>query len=287
MGRKDLFDEIIECISLEGERAPLLSLDSGVRTSLFAPLQRGTAPKQVVPPPKPAAQPRPAAPQGLSSPGPSVQRREPGAAPAGPASKVSQVKEEPKAYRPAGTLPAGDLGLLQKAVSACEKCKLHSGRTNTVFGSGPSTAKLMFIGEGPGEDEDRQGEPFVGRAGQLLTRIIQSINLTREEVYIANIIKCRPPGNRNPEPDEIKACEPFLIKQLEAIRPMIICALGTFAAQTLLETDEKISRLRGRFFSYRNARLIATFHPAFLLRNPERKRDVWEDMKMIREEYGR
>ena len=143
------------------------------------------------------------------------------------------------------------------------------------------------MGEGPGEDEDRQGEPFVGRAGQLLTRIIQSINLTREEVYIANIIKCRPPGNRNPEPDEIKACEPFLGKQLEAIRPRIICALGTFAAQTLLETDEKISRLRGRFFPYRNARLIATFHPSFLLRNPERKREVWEDMKLIREEYGR
>ena len=125
----------------------------------------------------------------------------------------------------------------------------------------------------------------MGRAGQLLTKIIHSINLAREDVYIANIIKCRPPQNRNPEPDEIKACEPFLIKQLDAIKPKIICALGTFAAQTLLETGEKISRLRGRFIPYRNSRLIATFHPAFLLRNPQRKRDVWEDMKMIRKEY--
>jgi DNA polymerase len=186
--------------------------------------------------------------------------------------------------------PAGRGRLLQnirQELGECTRCKLHRSRTQIVFGTGNPEARLVFVGEGPGEDEDRQGEPFVGRAGQLLTRIIQSINLTREEVYIANIIKCRPPGNRNPEPDEIKACEPFLIKQLDAIQPRIICALGTFAAQTLLQTDGKISRLRGRFFSYRNARLMATFHPAFLLRNPERKRDVWEDMKMIREEYGR
>ena len=167
----------------------------------------------------------------------------------------------------------------------CKRCKLHSYRKNIVFGSGNPEAQLVFVGEGPGGDEDIQGKPFVGRAGQLLTKIINSINLAREDVYIANIIKCRPPQNRNPEPDEIKACEPFLIKQLDAIKPKIICALGTFAAQTLLETGEKISSLRGRFIPYRNSRLIATFHPAFLLRNPQRKRDVWEDMKMIRKEY--
>jgi len=187
-------------------------------------------------------------------------------------------------------LPSGSVYRLEdirQELGECKRCKLQRHRTRIVFGTGNPAARLLFVGEGPGEDEDRQGEPFVGRAGQLLTRIIQSINLTREEVYIANIIKCRPPNNRNPEPDEIKACEPFLIKQLEAIQPKIICALGTFAAQTLLQTDEKISRLRGRFVSYRNAKLIATFHPAFLLRNPERKRDVWEDMKMIREEYCR
>ena len=167
----------------------------------------------------------------------------------------------------------------------CKRCKLHSYRRNIVFGSGNPEAQLVFVGEGPGGDEDIQGKPFVGRAGQLLTKIIHSINLAREDVYIANIIKCRPPQNRNPEPDEIRACEPFLIKQLDAIKPKIICALGTFAAQTLLETGEKISSLRGKFTPYRNSRLIATFHPAFLLRNPQRKRDVWEDMKMIRKEY--
>ena len=167
----------------------------------------------------------------------------------------------------------------------CKRCKLHSYRKNIVFGSGNPEAQLVFVGEGPGGDEDIQGKPFVGRAGQLLTKIINSINLTREDVYIANIIKCRPPQIRNPEPDEIKACKAFLIKQLDAIKPKIICALGTFAAQTLLETGEKISSLRGRFIPYRNSRLIATFHPAFLLRNPQRKRDVWEDMKTIRKEY--
>lgn len=174
---------------------------------------------------------------------------------------------------------------IRSELGACTRCKLHQHRRTIVFGAGNPHARLVFVGEGPGAEEDVQGKPFVGRAGQLLTRIIQSIDLTREEVYIANIIKCRPPENRNPEPDEIKACEPFLIKQLDAIKPAIICALGTFAAQTLLETDEKISRLRGKFIPYRGSRLIATFHPAFLLRNPQRKREVWEDMKMIRKEY--
>ena len=185
--------------------------------------------------------------------------------------------------------PTQDKARLLEAIRTelgdCKRCKLHSYRRNIVFGSGNPEAQLVFVGEGPGGDEDIQGKPFVGRAGQLLTKIINSINLAREDVYIANIIKCRPPQNRNPEPDEIKACEPFLIKQLDAIKPKIICALGTFAAQTLLETGEKISSLRGRFIPYRNSRLIATFHPAFLLRNPQRKRDVWEDMKMIRKEY--
>lgn len=175
---------------------------------------------------------------------------------------------------------------IKRELGDCKRCKLHRHRRHIVFGTGSHEAKLVFVGEGPGEDEDIQGKPFVGRAGQLLTKIINSINLSREEVYIVNIIKCRPPKNRNPEPDEIRACEPFLLKQLDAIQPKIICALGTFAAQTLLETNEKISSLRGRFISYRNSKLIATFHPAFLLRSPQRKRDVWEDMKMIRREYS-
>jgi DNA polymerase len=186
-------------------------------------------------------------------------------------------------------LPSKDKSALLKQVrnylGECTRCKLHSHRKNIVFGTGNPEAQLIFVGEGPGGEEDIQGKPFVGRAGQLLTKIINSINLPREEVYIANIIKCRPPQNRNPEPDEIKACEPFLMQQLDVIQPRIICALGTFAAQTLLETDERISRLRGRFISYRGSKLIATFHPAYLLRNPQKKRDVWEDMKMIRKEY--
>ena len=140
----------------------------------------------------------------------------------------------------------------------------------------------MFIGEAPGHDEDVQGIPFVGRAGQLLTKIIEAIGLTREDVYIANVIKCRPPENRNPEPDEVASCEPFLFRQVQVIRPRVIVALGTFAAQTLLRTNDPISRLRGKLFSYGDARLIPTFHPAYLLRSPERKRDVWEDMKKVR-----
>ncbi len=169
----------------------------------------------------------------------------------------------------------------------CRRCKLHPYRTQIVFGIGNPQAKLVFIGEAPGRDEDLQGEPFVGQAGQLLNKIIQAIQLRREEVYIANIIKCRPPENRNPEPDEIAACEPFLIKQLQLIRPRLICALGAFAAQTLLKTEEKISSLRGNFHEYQGIPLMPTYHPAYLLRNPSRKREVWEDMKKIKKEYDR
>lgn len=163
----------------------------------------------------------------------------------------------------------------------CRRCKLHRTRRSIVFGKGNPKAKLMLIGEGPGYEEDVQGMPFVGKAGQLLTKILQSIHLQRDEVYITNIIKCRPPQNRNPEPDEIQNCHPFLLKQIEAIEPKIICALGTFAAQTLLKTEVKITALRGKFYDFNRIKVIATYHPAYLLRNPERKRDVWEDMKQI------
>ena len=166
----------------------------------------------------------------------------------------------------------------------CARCKLHTlGRSQVVFGVGSPVADLMFIGEAPGRDEDIQGIPFVGRAGQLLTRIIEAINLKREDVYIANVIKCRPPGNRNPEADEIDACEPFLLRQVRTIRPKVIVALGTFAAQTLLRTNDPITRLRGRVYAYGDARLVPTFHPAYLLRSPERKREVWEDMQKVRD----
>ena len=175
------------------------------------------------------------------------------------------------------------LAEVRKEIGDCKRCKLHRARKTIVFGEGNEKARLMFIGEGPGYDEDVQGRPFVGKAGQLLTKIIQSINLQREEVYIANIVKCRPPQNRNPEPDEIQSCHPFLMKQIHAIQPEIICALGTFSAQTLLKTDTKITALRGRFFDIERMMVIPTYHPAFLLRNPERKREVWEDMKKIAE----
>jgi uracil-DNA glycosylase len=172
---------------------------------------------------------------------------------------------------------------VREDIGDCTRCKLHKlGRTQVVFGVGNSNADLMFVGEAPGGDEDIQGIPFVGRAGQLLTKIIEAIGLRREDVYIANVIKCRPPGNRNPEPDEVETCEPFLFRQIDAIAPKVIVALGTFAAKTLLKTNDPISRLRGRVYDYRGAKLVPTFHPAFLLRSPERKRDVWEDMKKVR-----
>ncbi len=164
----------------------------------------------------------------------------------------------------------------------CQRCRLSSARTNIVFGSGNPHAQLVFVGEGPGADEDIQGLPFVGRAGQLLTKMIESIHLKREEVYICNVVKCRPPRNRFPEKDEIAACSPFLARQLEVIQPRIICCLGAAAAQTLLNAKVPISALRGRFREYRGAQLMVTYHPAYLLRNPSAKREVWEDLKKIR-----
>jgi uracil-DNA glycosylase len=165
----------------------------------------------------------------------------------------------------------------------CRRCKLCTlGRSQIVFGVGHPKARLMFVGEAPGEDEDKKGEPFVGRAGQLLTKIIEAIGMTRDQVYIANVIKCRPPSNRNPEPDEVASCEPFLFRQIDVIQPKVIVPLGKFAAQSLLKTTDPITRLRGRQFDYRGAVLIPTFHPAYLLRNPSAKREVWEDMKKVR-----
>lgn len=189
----------------------------------------------------------------------------------------------PEDARVAGVEGAESLEFIRADLGECTRCKLHRlGRRQIVFGSGNPDADLMFVGEAPGHDEDLQGIPFVGRAGQLLTKIIEAIDLRREDVYIANVIKCRPPENRNPEPDEVASCEPFMLRQVESIRPKVIVALGTFAAQALLRTNDPISRLRGRVFHYGAARLIPTFHPAYLLRSPERKREVWDDMKLVR-----
>jgi DNA polymerase len=178
--------------------------------------------------------------------------------------------------------PADAVAAVRADLGDCTRCKLHTlGRRQIVFGVGNPEAELMFVGEAPGGDEDIQGEPFVGRAGQLLTKIIEAMGRKREDVYIANVIKCRPPGNRNPEPDEVAQCEPFLFRQIDIIRPKVIVALGKFAAQCLLRTTEPITRLRGREFTYRDAILMPTYHPAYLLRTPSAKREVWEDMKRV------
>ena len=206
---------------------------------------------------------------------------------------AGRVRTSAPAGPPAATTPAvvplyasqGDaLAAVRADIGDCMRCKLHRlGRRHIVFGVGNPNADLMFVGEAPGHDEDVQGIPFVGRAGQLLTKIIEAIHLSRDDVYIANVIKCRPPENRNPEQDEVDTCEPFLFQQIDIIKPKVIVALGTFAARALLRTLDPISRLRGRVYDYRGAKLIPTFHPAYLLRNPASKREVWEDMKVVRD----
>jgi DNA polymerase len=178
------------------------------------------------------------------------------------------------------------LKTLQDEFADCRICGLCETRTKLVFGAGNPNADLMFIGEAPGYDEDQQGMPFVGAAGQLLTKIIEAMKLKREAVYIANCLKCRPPGNRNPLPTEIISCKPILTRQVEIIQPKIICALGKFAAQTLLDSTEPITRLRGRFFDWNGIKLMPTFHPAYLLRNPGDKKLVWQDMQIIMKELG-
>jgi DNA polymerase len=172
---------------------------------------------------------------------------------------------------------------LLKQANACSDCSLFSSRRNLVFGSGNHNASLMFVGEAPGLEEDIQGKPFVGKAGELLTKIIEAIGLKRQEVYIANCLKCRPPENRSPLGSEMVACRGFLLKQIEIIRPRVICCLGKFSAQLLLMSEEPITRLRGKCYNFESIKVIPTFHPAYLLRNPHDKRLVWEDMKKVKE----
>lgn len=177
---------------------------------------------------------------------------------------------------------------LRAQYSSCEKCPLHANRNKFVYGEGNPDAIAMVIGEGPGEEEDKTGRPFVGRAGALLDKMLLAIDIKREDVYIANIVKCRPPGNRNPEADEIAACERFLVRQLEALRPRVIVALGKFAAQWLSgRRDAPISALRGKFHDWRGVKVMATYHPAFLLRSPSQKRVVWEDLQLVMQELER
>jgi uracil-DNA glycosylase len=182
---------------------------------------------------------------------------------------------------------AADLDGLQSAIGDCQRCRLAKGRTKLVFGVGNPNARLMFVGEGPGRDEDLQGEPFVGRAGMLLTDIIEKgMRLSRADVYICNVVKCRPPENRNPEPDEVETCSPFLLRQIALVRPEVIVALGKFAAQTLLQSKTPITRLRGQWFEYQGVPLMPTLHPAYLLRNPGDKKLVWQDIKSVMARLG-
>jgi len=188
---------------------------------------------------------------------------------------------------PAGVSPAPSLTEVREDLGDCRRCKLAASRRNLVFGVGHPAAPIVFVGEAPGADEDRQGEPFVGAAGQLLTRMIAAMGLSRDDVYICNILKCRPPRNRDPEPDEVEACEPFLRRQLEAIRPRVIVALGRYAAQCLLRSRAPIGALRGHWHEYQGIRLMPTYHPAAVLRSDTLRRPVWDDLKLVMAEMDR
>jgi len=178
------------------------------------------------------------------------------------------------------------LKAIREDIGDCTRCRLHKGRTNLVFGVGDVNADIMFIGEGPGADEDAQGEPFVGRAGQLLNNMISAMGLKREDVYIANVVKCRPPGNRTPEKDECDTCSPFLMRQIEVIKPKVIVALGAVAAKNLLAINDSMANLRGRWYDFKDSRLLVTYHPAYLLRDPRQKKEAWKDLQMAMKYLG-
>ena len=178
------------------------------------------------------------------------------------------------------------LKLIRENIGDCTRCRLHKGRTNLVFGVGNVNADLMFVGEGPGADEDAQGEPFVGRAGQLLNNMISAMGIKREDVYIANVVKCRPPRNRTPEKDECDTCSPFLMRQIDVIKPKVIVALGAVAAKNLLAVNDSMANLRGRWYDFRDSKLLVTYHPAYLLRDPRQKKEAWKDLQMVDEVSG-
>ena len=272
-----------------GSAAPRGVVLTGMASEPAAPVD-APAPAH---PPTPAHPPAPVGPQSLrgglfgEAPGPEAA---PGAAEAGPARRSRAAVADPgasplvpflAARARADADPAGALAALRDEIGDCRRCRLSEKRTTIVFGVGNPGARLMFVGEGPGADEDIQGEPFVGRAGHLLTKIIEAMGLKRADVYIANIVKCRPPENRTPLPDEVSTCGPFLFRQIAAIRPEVIVCLGTPATQTLLGSRETITKIRGIFRTIEGIRVMPTFHPAYLLRNPAAKREVWEDMKQV------
>jgi len=197
------------------------------------------------------------------------------------ASAALPLMQAPSLFDAAERIEGDSLERIREDIGDCTRCRLHKSRNKIVFGVGNPRAELVFVGEGPGHDEDMQGIPFVGRAGQLLTQMIEAMGLRRDDVYICNVVKCRPPENRTPEKDEIATCSPFLLRQLAVIQPKVICCLGAVAAQTLLATHQSISRFRGQWFDFRGARLLATYHPAYLLRNPNAKGEVWKDLQLV------
>lgn len=196
-----------------------------------------------------------------------------------PTSSMSKLVTEP-------TDKVAALKIIREDIGDCTRCVLHKGRTNLVFGVGNVNADIMFVGEGPGADEDAQGEPFVGRAGQLLNNMITAMGIKREDVYIANVVKCRPPGNRTPEKDECDTCSPFLLRQVDVIKPKVIVALGAVAAKTLLAVNDSMSNLRGRWYDFKGSRLAVTYHPAYLLRDPRQKKEAWKDLQMVMKFLG-
>lgn len=204
-----------------------------------------------------------------------------------PAAAPLKSKPAPKVEAPPVSVPGETLDEVRRELGECTRCKLCNGRTQIVFGSGNPKAELVFVGEGPGEEEDKQGIPFVGAAGQLLTKMIEAMKFSRDTVYICNVVKCRPPGNRNPEPEEIQSCEPFLRAQLRVIKPKVIVALGKFAAQTLLREETAITRLRGQWRQYEGIDLMPTFHPAYLLRSPDEKKKAWMDLQEVMKRLGK
>ncbi len=202
-----------------------------------------------------------------------------------PVAETMPIKSQASGAPPVGDKPSA-LKLIREDIGDCTRCRLHKGRTNLVFGVGNMNADLMFVGEGPGADEDAKGEPFVGRAGQLLNNMISAMGIKREDVYIANVVKCRPPQNRTPERDECDTCSPFLMRQIDVIKPKAIVALGAVAAKNLLAVNDSMANLRGRWYDFRNTKLLVTYHPAYLLRDPRQKKETWKDLQMAMKYLG-
>ena len=280
MARPDLFDEIIECLKIQALFSPETSISPEVYREFFSDMAK-TPPHTPVRKAMPVSKP-------LRNSGTSCAHSSESPSQRIPA--VSSMPQETAGSRPSSgkTPQAMTWDELYDAVSACRACKLCATRTNTVFGDGNPSADLMFLGEAPGADEDLQGLPFVGRAGELLTRMISAMQFNRAEVFIANTVKCRPPNNRNPEPDETEACRPFIMRQIELIRPKVIVMLGAVPLRLLFpEIHAGITRIRGNWMVYQGIKVMPTFHPAYLLRNPAAKADVWKDLQQVMAVFGK